>query len=370
MSADPRHATSAAPTVTAPTVTAPTVTAAQTSARGALPLLVDRFGRVHRSLRISVTDRCNIRCQYCMPAAGAEFLPSDRLLSFDQIVRFVDAVTCLGIREVRITGGEPLMRPGLDELIGRLRGIAALDEIALTTNGMLLPPQIDSLVSAGLQRINISLDTLNEAVFKRLSRRAGLEQVLAGIAAARRYPQLEVRLNALVMRDVNFAEVTELVAFAREQELSLRFIEFMPLDAERAWSKQQMVSGAELRAHLSAHFGPLQPLPRADASQPAVDYCFADGRGRIGFIDSVTQPFCGACDRLRLTADGKIRNCLFGSEEWDVKPWLAPCPDRTLGDEVTLLEQVRACIRAKRAAHGIDGSDFAPPARAMFQIGG
>jgi GTP 3',8-cyclase len=337
--------------------------------------LVDTFGRIHRSLRISVTDRCNIRCQYCMPEVAA-FLPSNKLLSFEQIADFVRVVASLGICEVRITGGEPLMRPGLEQLVKLLASIPLLRDIALTTNGMLLAEQLDGLVAAGLRRVNISLDTLSEAVFKRLSRRTGLDQVLAGIDAAASDPRVQVRLNALVMRDVNLDEVLELVEFARQRGLPLRFIEFMPLDAERAWNRSQMVSGNEMRVRLAARFGALIPLPRRDASQPAVDYTFGDGLGVIGFIDSVSQPFCSSCDRLRLTADGKLRNCLFGREEWDVRQLFASDASvpESAGTETirdgAIGSLVRACLAAKRAAHGIDAQDFTPPERAMFQIGG
>ena len=331
--------------------------------------LIDGFGRVHRSLRISVTDRCNIRCQYCMPEI-ASFLPANQLLSFEEITEFVRIAATLGLRDVRITGGEPLMRPQLEVLLRCLHAINGIDELALTTNGMLLASQLDRLVAAGLRRINISLDTLNESVFQRLSRRAGLDQVLAGIDAAASDPRVKVRLNALVMREVNLGEVLDLVEFARQRSLPIRFIEFMPLDAEKSWSRAQMVSGDEMRSRLVARFGPLVPLERHDPSQPSSDYTFADGCGSVGFIDSVSQPFCGACDRLRLTADGKLRNCLFGREEWDVRTLLRVSADDRAVTASALESTLRACLAAKRAAHGIDADDFAPPERAMFQIGG
>lgn len=328
--------------------------------------LVDTFGRIHRSLRISVTDRCNIRCQYCMPAEGAQFLPSDRLLSFDQIASFVQISSQLGIADLRITGGEPLMRPNLAALIRVLSTIDRIEDLALTTNGMFLEEQIDDLVRAGLKRINISLDTLREATFQTISRRRGLNAVLAGIAATKRYPHLSVRLNALVLRDLNRDEIVPLAEFARAQSLPLRFIEFMPLDAERAWNHARLVTGGEARELLGQHFGALQPIERRDPSQPSIDYAFADGRGVVGFIDSVTQPFCSACDRLRLTAEGKLRNCLFGQEEWDVSGLLrASSIDRS-----AVIEQLRLCVAKKKAAHGISDSNFKPPDRAMFQIGG
>jgi cyclic pyranopterin phosphate synthase len=226
------------------------------------------------------------------------------------------------------------------------------------------------LVSAGLKRVNISLDTLNDSVFQALTRRAGLDRVLAGIAAACSYPELRVRLNALVMRDINFAEILDLVEFSRQRNLALRFIEFMPLDAARSWNRQQMVSGEELRSLLTKRYGDLVPLTRSDPSQPSIDYTFADGQGTVGFIDSVTQPFCTACDRLRLTADGKLRNCLFGREEWDVRPWLSDTSSTESVRQAGIEKVIRDCLVAKRAGHGIDAVNFSPPERAMFQIGG
>lgn len=328
--------------------------------------LIDRFGRVHRALRISVTDACNIRCQYCMPAEGATFLHQSRLLSFEHIERFVRIAADLGIRKIRITGGEPLMRPRLSELIGRLSRVPGVDDLAITTNGMLLADQLPAMVQAGLKRINISLDTLNEATFKQLARRDGLAKVLEGIAATQAFPELRVRLNALILREVNYADIVPLADFARSQHLPLRFIEFMPLDAERAWQQQRVVTGEELRRVLSEHYGPLRALPVRDASQPATDYEFADGLGIVGFIDSVTRPFCGNCDRLRLTAEGRLRNCLFGHQEWDIGALLSdPCLD-----DQQVQELVRDCVQQKHAAHGIGDAEFQQPERAMYRIGG
>jgi cyclic pyranopterin phosphate synthase len=328
--------------------------------------LVDRFGRTHRALRISVTDVCNIRCQYCMPAEGAKFLPQNRLLSFEHIEKFVRIAAGLGIRKIRITGGEPLMRPRLSELIGRLSRVPGVDDLAITTNGMLLADQLPAMVQAGLKRINISLDTLNEATFKQLARREGLCKVLEGIAATKAFPELSVRLNALILREVNYDDVVPLADFARSQHLPLRFIEFMPLDAERAWQQQRVVTGEELRRVLSEHYGPLRALAVRDASQPATDYEFADGQGIVGFIDSVTRPFCGNCDRLRLTAEGRLRNCLFGHQEWDIGALLS---DASLDDQ-QVQELVRDCVRQKHAAHGIGDAEFQQPERAMYRIGG
>lgn len=332
--------------------------------------LVDRFGRVHRSLRISVTDVCNIRCQYCMPE-HVSFLPKDRHLSFEQIAEFVSAVAPLGLRHLRITGGEPLVRPQLWRLIELLNQIPEVEEIGLTTNGTLLAEQLRELVEAGLRRVNISLDSLSEETFKRMSRREGLDRVLLGIERAIEQPDLVVKLNALILRDVNLADVLDLVEFAISRRITLRFIEFMPLDGDRNWSRSRMVSGQELRDLISQRYGALIQVAGGDSSQPSTDYETAEG-ARLGFIDTVTAPFCGRCDRLRLTTDGKIRNCLFGMEEWDIKPLLtASNPGQKSAERLKAIQHsVRNAVSAKHPSHGIASPDFQPPHRAMYQIGG
>lgn len=342
----------------------------QAAARLALAPLVDRFGRTHRSLRISVTDICNIRCQYCMPE-HVSFLPKDRHLSFEQIAEFVSAVAPLGLRHVRITGGEPLVRPQLWRLIELLHQIPKVEEIGLTTNGTLLADQLPELARAGLRRVNISLDSLSEETFKRMSRREGLDRVLLGIQRAIEQPDLVVKLNALILRDVNLADVMDLVEFAISRQITLRFIEFMPLDGDRNWSRSRMVSGQELRDLISQRYGPLTPVDGNDSSQPSSDYETPQG-ARLGFIDTVTAPFCGRCDRLRLTTDGKIRNCLFGTQEWDVRPLLnSSDPDQTSAERLeTIQHLVRSSVSAKHPSHGIASPDFQPPHRAMYQIGG
>jgi GTP 3',8-cyclase len=332
--------------------------------------LLDRFGRVHRSLRISVTDVCNIRCQYCMPE-HVSFLPKDRHLSFEQIAEFVAAVAPMGLRHIRITGGEPLVRPKLWRLIELLNQIPDVEEIGLTTNGTLLADQLSELARAGLRRVNISLDSLSEETFKRMSRREGLDRVLSGIERAIEQPELVVKLNALILRDVNLADVLDLVEFSVSRKITLRFIEFMPLDGDRNWSRSRMVTGQELRDLISQRYGPLTQVASRDSAQPSTDYETPQG-ARLGFIDTVTAPFCGRCDRLRLTTDGKIRNCLFGMEEWDVRQLLeAGQPDQSTNDRLeTIQHLVSRAVLAKHPSHGIAHPDFQPPTRAMYQIGG
>lgn len=327
-------------------------------------VLRDRFGRVHRALRISVIDACNIRCQYCMPETGVQFLKPDRLLSFDAIARFAAICVRLGVRKFRITGGEPLLRPRISELCRQLVAIDGVSDLAMTTNGLLLEEQLSELKKAGLRRLNISLDTLSDATFRQLSRRSGIDRVISGIDAAVEESGVEVKLNALVLRDVNLPDVLALVEFARKRRITLRFIEFMPLDGDRNWAQDRMVSGGELREILQENFGRLTSETSRDSSQPSSDYVFENG-SRVGFIDSVTKPFCERCDRLRLTADGKIRNCLFGAEEWSVEQLLSQS-----GSDEQIAEVLRTSVLAKHPSHGIASPEFKPPERAMYQIGG
>ena len=327
--------------------------------------LVDSFGRRHTNLRISVTDRCNIRCFYCMPAENVQFKPRRELLTFEEIERFVRVVSPLGVNKIRLTGGEPLVRHDLVRLVEKLARIQGIQDVALTTNGILLADVAQSLKDAGLSRVNISLDCLNEDTFFAISRRAGLDQVLAGIFAAQRAGFRKIRLNAVAIRGLSEPEIVPLGEFARTHGLEMRFIEFMPLDADGAWDEGQVLSGLRIRTMLEDTFGPLVPVPVDDPSQPACDYIFADGVGRIGFINPVTQPFCQHCNRLRLTAEGQVRNCLFSTAEWDARAVL-----RSGGSDEDLAELVRSSVGAKRAGHGINSEQFVKPLRAMYQIGG
>jgi GTP 3',8-cyclase len=327
------------------------------------PPLVDSLGRVHTNLRVSVTDRCNIRCFYCMPE-NVQFKPRSEILAFEEIERFVRIVAPLGVNKLRITGGEPLVRAELPRLIEQLARVPGIDDIALTTNGILLAEHAGALRRAGLKRLNISLDTLTEETFRLISRRDGLDRVLAGIAAAREAGFENIRLNAVAIRGITEPEVVPLVSFARERNMEMRFIEYMPLDADNRWDHDQVLTGEEIRRLLEEAISPLDAAERPDASQPAVDYSFADG-GRVGFINPVTQPFCSDCNRLRLTAEGQVRNCLFSTTEWDARALL-----RGGASDEAIAQLVRDCVAAKKPGHGIDSDDFLRPERAMFQIGG
>ena len=345
--------------------------------------LVDGFGRVHTDLRIGVTDRCNLRCTYCMPLDVA-FKPREELLTDEEITRVARVAAGLGIRSVRITGGEPLLRRALDRLVRRLVEIPGIDDVALTTNGLLLAEQAGPLKRAGLTRLNVSLDSLREDVFERIARRRGLDAVLAGLAAAKQAGFTAIRINAVSIRGLTEDEIVPLARFCRREGFWLRFIEFMPLDGEATWDAGQVLSGSEVRDILARGVGPLAPISGGDPGQPAVDYRYtapdtddapsasaaaASSGGRatvgVGFIDPVTQPFCTRCDRLRLTADGQFRNCLFSTTDWDVRRVL-----RSGGSDEAIARMLRDCVAAKRAAHGIGTPAFERPARAMYQIGG
>ncbi len=327
--------------------------------------LLDSHSRVHTSLRVSVTDRCNIRCFYCMPDENVRFRPREEILTFEEITRFVRVVSQMGVRRLRLTGGEPLVRSELPRLVRMLAELPLIEDLALTTNGILLADLAAELCSAGLTRLNISLDTLDEVTFQKISRREGLHRVLAGIEAAQRAGFAQIRLNAIAIQGLTEDEVIPLARFARDRGLELRFIEYMPLDAEKHWQSTDVLDGAAIRQILEDEFGPLLPVDPPHSSQPATDFVFADGGGRIGLIQPVSQPFCEACDRLRLTAEGQVRNCLFSSAEWDARAML-----RNGGTDDELADLVRDCVRAKAAAHGINTVQFIRPERAMYQIGG
>ncbi len=325
--------------------------------------LVDRFGRVHTSLRIGVTDRCNLRCRYCMPEQ-VEFLPRSEILTFEEIERVTRVACHLGIRKVRITGGEPLVRRNVTDLIARLRRLPELEEIALTTNGLLLADHAAALKEAGLDRLNVSLDSVRPEVFEQWTRRDVLPRVLEGIDAALHAGFDSIRLNALAIRGLTEEEIGPLIRFARTKRLEVRFIEFMPIDGEGQWDRESVLTGAEIRRRIEADFGRLSERPRTDPAQPARDYVLPDGT-RVGLICSVSEPFCETCNRLRLTAEGQLRNCLFSQESWDVRELL-----RSGADDASLMERMRECIGAKKRGHGTDDPTMLRPDLAMYQIGG
>jgi cyclic pyranopterin phosphate synthase len=284
--------------------------------------LRDTFGRVHDSLRISVTDRCNIRCFYCMPEEGVKFQAREEILTFEEIERVARIAAANGVTKFRLTGGEPLVRHDLPVLIRKLFAIPGIDDIALTTNAVLLAQQAASLYDAGLRRLNIHLDTLDRERFRQMTRRDDLPRVLDGIETAIRIGFSTIKLNAVAVKNLNEPDLIPIAQFCRERKMEARFIEFMPLDAQSIWDRAKVLSADEMLARISAEIGPLVVVPDADPRAPATEYRYADGSGRVGFIASVTKPFCLNCNRLRLTSDGKLRYCLFAIEETDIKPLL------------------------------------------------
>lgn len=327
--------------------------------------LVDSFGRPHRSLRVSVTDRCNLRCRYCMPPEGMPWIPTDGVLGDDEIVGLVTLLAQMGIRDVRITGGEPLIRPGLPRLIERIHGISGIQEISMTTNGVLLAAAIDDLVAAGLDRVNVSVDSLDPERFARMTRRNDLERVLEGLAACERHPGLRpIKVNAVALRGVSEDDVLPLAELARRRGYVVRFIEAMPLDATREWTIQSVLSGEDLRRMIGARW-PLEAQPRERPSAPATAWRFADGRGTLQFVSSVTEPFCARCDRLRLTADGRLRTCLFATEETDLLGAL-----RAGLHEPALRDLITTAVLGKPRGHAIGNDGWSYEGRPMSRIGG
>ena len=321
--------------------------------------LVDTFGRVATDLRVSLTDKCNLRCTYCMPAEGLPWLPAPELLTDDELVRLVTVATSLGVRTVRLTGGEPLIRPGLVGLIARL---APLVDLSLTTNGLGLTRLAQPLVDAGLRRVNVSLDTLRPERFLELTRRDRLDEVVDGLAAAAAAGLKPVKVNTVLMRGVNDDEALELLDWCLERGYELRFIEQMPLDPQHAWDRAVMVTADEILERLSVRHT-LTPAERGSA--PAEVWLVDGGPARVGVVGSVTRPFCGTCDRIRLTADGQLRNCLFARKESDLR-----APLRAGATDAELAVRMQAAVRAKKAGHGIDEPGFLQPDRPMSAIGG
>lgn len=325
--------------------------------------LLDTFGRVHNNLRISVTDRCNLRCTYCMPEE-VTFMDKQELLTYEEIARFVRIVAPLGIDKIRLTGGEPLLRRDLPRLVAMLAEIPGIRDIGLTTNGILLAHLAQPLFDAGLRRINISLDTLDTGRFHQLARRDGLEKVLEGIHAAKKAGFAPVKVNAVSIRGFTEFEVVPLAQFARAHGLEMRFIEYMPIGAD-AWERDKVYFAHEILEEIEQHVAPLVPATNYDPKAPAMEFDYADGGGRVGIIASVSRPFCMSCNRIRLTADGKLRNCLFALKEVDLKPLLR---GDTHSDELGAI--VRANVWEKWEGHEINTARFVKPTRTMHTIGG
>jgi cyclic pyranopterin phosphate synthase len=326
--------------------------------------LRDSWNREIRSLRVSVTDKCNFRCRYCMPAEGLEWLPRDEILSFEEIERLVRILAAMGVDEVRLTGGEPLVRRDLPRLVELLAPVPGVRDLSLTTNGVLLDRLAEPLVRAGLRRINVSLDTLSHVRFAEITRRDALDRVLAGLAEAERHPELRpIKVNCVAIKGFTEDEVPALAELARRKPYIVRFIEFMPLDADESWRGDDVLSGGEIRALIEERW-PLVEIP-AKPSSTARRFRFADGAGEIGFVNPVSEPFCSTCDRIRLTADGQLRTCLFSRREWDLKE-----PLRNGASDGELADLVRFAVRHKELKHKINEPGFVPASRSMSQIGG
>jgi cyclic pyranopterin phosphate synthase len=327
--------------------------------------LIDSFGRVHDNLRISVTDRCNIRCFYCMPEHDVQFVERSEILDFEEIERFARIAAGLGIRKLRVTGGEPLVRRDLPVLIRRLTGIPGIEDLALTTNGVLLKDLAAPLYEAGLRRINVHLDTLDRDRFREITRRDDLDRVLAGIEEAGRLGFGPIKINAVAVKNLVEPDVVPLARYARERGFEVRYIEFMPLDAQQLWDRSKVLLADDMIKMLSEEISPLEVIPDRDPRAPALEYRFADGIGRVGFIASVSRPFCLNCNRVRLTADGKLRYCLFAIEEDDVKKLM-----RSGASDEAIAALVRRNIAGKWEGHEINTARFVAPPRPMYSIGG
>jgi len=327
--------------------------------------LEDSFGRVHDNLRVSVTDRCNIRCFYCMPETEVRFEPRSQILSFEEIERFVRVAVDLGVRKVRITGGEPLVRKNLSTLVRKLVSIEGVEDLALTTNGVLLAAQAKELYDAGLRRINVHLDTLDRERFKTITRRDDLPRVLEGIETARALGYGPIKINSVAVKNLVEPDIVPLARFGRERGIEIRYIEFMPLDAQGLWGRDRVLLADDMIAMLEREIGPLEAIPDRDVRAPATEYRFRDGIGGVGFIASVSRPFCLNCNRIRLTADGKLRYCLFAIEETDVRAIL-----RNGGSDQEIAAAIRSSVGAKWLGHEINSARFVPPPRPMYSIGG
>ncbi|QKV77861.1 GTP 3',8-cyclase MoaA [Amycolatopsis sp. Hca4] len=327
--------------------------------------LIDTFGRVATDLRVSLTDRCNLRCTYCMPAEGLDWMPGEQVLTDDELVRLMRiAVELLGVTDIRLTGGEPLLRPGLEDLVARITALSPRPRLSMTTNGIGLAKRAAGLAAAGLNRINVSLDTVDPELFKTITRRDRLSHVIAGLAAARDAGMAPVKVNAVLIRGLNESEAVPLLKFCLDEGYHLRFIEQMPLDAQHGWNRGEMITAAEILAMLQESFE-LTPASEARGGAPAERWLVDGGPGDVGVIASVTRPFCSACERTRLTADGAVRSCLFSNDETDLRSLV-----RAGARDEEVADAWRATMWGKLAGHEINDAGFAQPIRPMSAIGG
>ncbi len=328
------------------------------------PQLTDGMGRTIVNLRISVTDRCNFRCTYCMPADNVEFMDREKLLTFEEITRVVQVVSKMGIYRLRLTGGEPLLRKSLPVLVEMLAGVEGIEDIAMTTNAFFLKQQARALKDAGLKRVNISLDALDQDKFTEVNRRDCLTQVLEGIAAARAVGFNSIKINAVAVKSFSESEIIKLVDMGRAQDLEIRFIEFMPLDADKIWERDKVLFGHEIVDIINKTY-PLEPIQDSLEIGPASEYNFVDGKGKIGIITAVSNPFCDYCNRIRMTADGKLRTCLFSTNEHNLKELI-----RGGASDEDIEKKIREALVIKEPGHKINLDDFERPTRAMHAIGG
>jgi cyclic pyranopterin phosphate synthase len=327
--------------------------------------LIDTYGRIHNSLRISVTDRCNIRCFYCMPEVPTNFQPREQLLSFEEIERFVTVAARLGVRKLRLTGGEPLLRKNISTLIRKLAAIEGIEDLALTTNGVLLAAQARELYDAGLRRINVHLDTLDRERFRKITRRDDLHRVLEGIETCRELGFGPIKINVVAVKNLIEPDIVPMAQYGRERGIEIRYIEFMPLDSQGLWERGRVLLADDMIAMLQREIGPLEEIPDRDPRAPATEYRFADGIGQVGFIASVSRPFCLNCNRLRITADGHLRYCLFAVEETDIRAVL-----RSGAPDEEVAAAIAGSVRAKWLGHEINTARFVAPPRPMYSIGG
>ena len=331
-----------------------------------MQLLTDSYGRRIKSMRISVTDKCNFRCTYCMPAEGLPWLKKADILSYEEILRITRVAVSIGIEQIRLTGGEPLVRRELPELVRQLHEIDGLRSLSVTTNGILLKQQARALAEAGLTRINVSMDSLSHEKFAQLTRRDQLDRVLEGLEEVGKYPSIQpIKINAVAIRGYSEDEVLDFVRFARDKAYVMRWIEFMPLDADQIWRKEDILAGADIKAIIEGSYGPLVQITSGDSSETARRYTFSDGIGEVGFINPVSEPFCAFCDRIRLTADGQIRTCLFATDETDLRAVV-----RATSDDEAIAETLRQAVWKKELKHYIGDKRFKRASRSMSMIGG